>query len=230
MKTLFTSSVLLLLLLAFSCKSRNKEKTLSIEEILQGSLEAVAPAITRDSLQTIISLANCISPKGDYTTEVHTAKGGYQFFRQVYSFKPDIFEACLINDSTGYEGTDTAILSEESVEMIRGHAFHAILLELPDRFHDFTKLDNYSLRAKDRLGNNCTLYFENDSKRLNRLVITNSPDKRESINITYSKWRKSGSFLLPFEVTISQGGKNFIFRFSSIQINSPGFRRRLLKK
>ncbi len=219
--------------LLYSCSNKTREKKAVKDEVLESSLNAIAPAAARDTVQTIITKANCMSPKGAYTTEVHTATGGYHFFRQDYSFKPGSFEVILTNDSTGYTGDRRA--SSAEMEIIRGHAFHAILFELPRRYHAFTQpvmikdkegLPQLIMHAKDRLGHECSFTFDDKTKRLISSTIKNPADSAEQIHIIYAGWRQTGAYMLPWQVDIFQGKDKYVFHFTNISINNPAFKQK----
>ena len=208
------------------------------EDIILASMSAVAPATERDKIENIISVANCISPQGSYSTIVHTAIDDYMYFRQEYKYKPEPFEAVIINDTTGY-ATDNLenALPKEAVYTIRGHAFHNILLELPQRFHSFSIPDTvqkdkqscYRIKATDELNNTATLFFDRASGRLSVLDIVNPDNRQETISIRFSDWKNADQFILPHHINIEQGGKMYVFDFSVIDINSPAFKKRIIQ-
>lgn len=70
---------LLLFSLLYGCSSQLDQ---SAEKTIQASLNAVGTKPDRDKIQNLVSLADCISANGKYTTEMHTASGGYSYFNR----------------------------------------------------------------------------------------------------------------------------------------------------
>lgn len=192
----------------------------------------------RQKISNLISLADCMSPDGKYTTEIHTASDGYSFFRQVYSYKPELFEAVIENKINGFIIADsTKSLSKEAVYTIRGHEFQNIVLELNNRFHDFDRPEKietdsmkmYELKAKDELNHPCLLFFDANSRLLMALHIQNPGDTNEVLKIKFANWKKIQGLVMPYHVTIDQSGKIFTFDFVKLQFNSPDFKYKNVK-
>lgn len=207
-------------------------------EIIEASLNAVGNKADRQKISNLISLADCISPDGKYTTEIHTATDGYSFFKQVYSYKPELFEAVIENKINGFVISDSVKpLSKEAVYTIRGHEFHNIVLEADKRFHDFEKSGKietdtaklYELKAKDELNHPCSLFFDADNGLLTALHIQNPDDANEVLKIKFSNWKKIQGLLLPYHVEIDQSGKIYKFNFIKLQFNSPDFKYKNVK-
>ncbi|MBK8282883.1 MAG: hypothetical protein IPK94_22800 [Saprospiraceae bacterium] len=97
--------ILFILILCCSCvnpTNREEVNDKSAEDIVEASLNAVGNKANRDKIANLVSMADCISPDGKYTTEIHTAVEGYSFFKQVYSYKPASFEAVIKKKTKGY--------------------------------------------------------------------------------------------------------------------------------
>lgn len=222
------------------CKCTNPEggNIKTTDEIIYGSLSAIGDESDREKLVSLVSLADCVSPNGKYTTETHTASGGYSYFKQVYSYKPKPFEAVIQNKDYGYILSDSLMaLDKETISMIRSHEFHNIILEVDKRFHDFEKPEKpdssfgktYRINAKDELGNACSLFFDSALHLLNALDIKNPVNKNEIIKMKFSNWRKVQELLLPYHVEIDQVGKIYTFNYTSIVFNSPAFKAKKIK-
>lgn len=228
--TRFTVAAGVFCILLFTGCARKVRET--ADEIVQASLDAVGNKRDRDKVQNLVSVAECSSPNGKYTTEIHTASGDYSYFRQVYSYKPAVFEAVIRNRKSGYRIDDPGKpLSDISVYTIRGHAFINMILEADRRFHDFGETtttqtgdrESYQLKAKDELNHDCFLFIDVKTRLLSAIHLQNPEETREIIKISFSGWKAVQQLLLPHQVTIDQGGKIYSFNFTRIVFNSPGF-------
>ena len=220
----------LLTILLYSCSNPEDQ---SAEKIIQASLNAIGKKADSEKIKNLVSLADCISPNGKYTTEIHTDSGGYSYFKQVYSYKPKPFEAVIENKDSGFIISDTLVpLSKEIISMIRGHEFQNIILEVDKRFHDFEKPEKidtskvmaYRIKAKDELNNVCLLFFDQKTKLLSAIHSQNPADPKEVIETEFSNWQTQQQLLLPKHIDIKQGEKRYSFDFTKIMFNSPDFK------
>ncbi len=206
----------------------------SAEKIIQVSLNAVGKKSDRDKIQNLVSFAECVSPNGKYSTEIHTASSGYSYFKQLYSYKPKPFEAVIENKDSGFIIDDTLIpLSKETISMIRGHEFQNIILKVDKRYHDFEKPGTaeikgkkvHWIKAKDELNNRCSLYFDPKTGLLSAIHFQNPAHLNEVIEIEFSDWQEQQGLLLPKHVAIKQGEKHYSFDFTKLLFNSPDFKK-----
>ena len=224
--------------LLYNCTDQKKQNLQTADGIIWASLNAVGTKTDREKIQNLVSLADCMSPNGKYTTEIHTAHVGYSYFKQEYSYKPVSFEAVIENKASGYMiGDSIEPLSREAIYAIRSHEFHSMILEIDQRFHDLEKpemikadsVNIYSIKAKDELNNGCKLFFDVKTGLLSAIHFQNPDSTKALIKTHFSNWKSVQGLLLPYHVDIDQSGKLYSFNFTGIRINDPGFSYKKIK-
>lgn len=204
---------------------------LNSDEIIQASLNAVGNTAVMKKLNNLISLANCMSPKGKYTTENHTDNSGYSYFKQVYSYSDELYEAIIHNKTEGFQVSDNSKLSNETIAVIRGHEFINIILELKNRFHDFEKpvmvsVENnncYQIKAKDESETPFLLFFDSKTHLFVAMHFANPSNPKDTIKTRFLNWKKTQNLRLPFHIEIEQGGNKYLFDYQKILFNSHEF-------
>ena len=182
-------------------------------------------------VQDIKSMADCYSPFGQYTTEVHSLSDGSCYFHQKFSDSEQPFIIRLDSLNNGYimNDEDTVIdtLSVEDVEMIRGHEIHKMSMD-PEWFFknisfdkDVTYLEEeYELYlGQDHLENPVYLTYNPKKKQISKIELLNPRDTTQTIEILYKTWKKTNFGYLVRMVDIVQAKKDtFNFNFKSIEI------------
>jgi len=224
-----------------SCKNKmdqSSKNILTVNEVIETSLNTIGDKATREKVKNLVSKANCVSPNGNYTTEIQTATNGYSYFKQVFSYKPESFEAVIENKTSGYSiGDSLKPLSKESLSVIREHEFQNIVLEVNQRFHDFELIENeekdginnYKLKAKDELGKTNFIFFDEKTRLLTEIHFPNPSDENEMIKTKFSNWKKTNNLQLPYHVEINQSGKLYTFDYTKLILNSPDFKYKNVK-
>lgn len=221
------------------CSGWKEKKTRSAEQVIETSLHVVGSETDRESVSNMISIANCSSPSGSYTTEIHTALGGYSYFKQKYSYKPNVYEVVIFNKTSGIRLMDPGSqLNRAAVYTIRGHEFINMILEVNQRFRNFQEpeiveadsVKLYRLKATDELDHPCYLFFDVKKKLFTALQFQDPINEKEIIIIKFAGWRKVQELQLPHHVEIIQGDKTFTFDFTRIVFNDPGFQKKRINE
>jgi hypothetical protein len=203
-------------------------KNPSAEDLLDNTVHAITSA---DTIRTFITEADCVGPKGTYTTVLHSGPD-YTYFKQTYSYSDNSFEAVIINDSAFQLVNDSisGALDKEIITALKSHEFHMILIDLKERFHQFSVPEYLSNQIKidalDELNNPIAIYIGKGSPEIQSITMRNPGDTTELISFSYSDWRMNQGVKLPMHVTIQQGGdKTFTFDFTKVEMNSKSFKR-----
>lgn len=218
--------------------SEMNKVSLTVEQIIQTSIQAIGKEQDIKNVENISTLAKCKSPQGSYTTEVQTTSKGYGYFKQVYSYRPKAFEAVTKGVREGFQVDSDKIekLPENAIYAIRTHYFHHLILNIKQFFHQFEKAEVveingkkvYRVKAKDELNQDCWLFFDVNRGFLTAFHIQNPDNKEEIIKTEFSEWKEVESLQLPYHLEIDQNGKIYSFDFSQIIINNPRFEEKLL--
>ncbi|RYU93899.1 DUF4292 domain-containing protein [Emticicia agri] len=220
-----------------SCRNSENHKV-NAETIITQSLDAVGQKASRDKIETIIAFANCTSPKGNYTTQIHTSAKGYSYFKQTYSYNPQDFEVKIYNNTKGFVvGDSTQPLTKEAIFAIKSHEFYNLILDIHERFNDFSEPEElkadkqpvYRIAAKDELNHLSLLFFDKRTGFLNEIHLQNPENEKELLIIRFSDWKKVDDLQLPTHILINQSEKLYTFDFTQIRFNAPDFEKITLK-
>lgn len=238
MNKLFLSMHLIVMvpcMICCSCTGWKEKKIRSAEQVIEASLHAVGSEADRKGARNMILFANCSSPKGHYTTEIHTASDGYSYFKQKYSYTPGVYEAVILSKTSGVQLLNPVKqLGREAIYTIRGHAFINMILEVDQRFRHFLEpeivesgsVKSYRLKATDELDHPCYLFFDMKTNLFTALHFQDPVNEKEIIVIKFSGWKKVQDLQVPHHVEINQGDKAFTFDMVKIGFNDPGFQKK----
>lgn len=191
-----------------------------------------------DTFVNVISVAKCTGPERAYTTEVHSTKDGYTYFRQDYDVPEDTFEAIIIIGEEGYSLQNNQVkdtLSKASIEIIRGHEFHKIQM-FPDQYFTDLTYEGEELfqdqicekfKGVDLLSNQVNIFYNRKEKLLEGFTMLNPGDTTERIEIIYKEWIDSPMGKIAKNVEIIQGGKDvYTFEFKDVEFNVEDFKKK----
>jgi hypothetical protein len=212
-------------------KEPDQQHEKSAADLIEASIDGVGKKTDRDKVASIIYFADCRSPKGSYTTEMHSDTSGYTYFKQVYAFNRDSFIQVIHK-----RGTDTAQqhqpVSPETVYALRSHEFMSIVLELNKRFTDFKFADTlhtgkgrgFHIVAKDELGHDSWLTIDSATSLIKEIRFPNPDNNSENIFTAFSSWKKVNELNFPHHIEFTQAGRTYTFDIRALKINDPGFK------
>ncbi|WP_156102170.1 hypothetical protein [Muricauda sp. MAR_2010_75] len=182
-------------------------------------------------IQDIISIADCNSPFGTYTTEVHSLSDGSCYFIQKFNEAETAFRVRVDSTHQGYliseNNSVIDTLSQEDVEMIRGHEIHKMSID-PNHFYSKLQFkskvihqekDHELYTGEDRLGNPVRLLYSSAEKLISKIESRNPKDTTQTIELFYDTWLQSKYGAMVKEIHIVQAKKDtFFFTFKSVEI------------
>lgn len=205
-------------------------QTPSPETIIENSLAAMGGRKALDAVHSLTALADCVSPKGPYKTEIHSARGDRLKFRQVPA-QGTPFLAFVNGEQywTQEEATgQVAAADQKLAAMIRSHEFQFIAASPLARYknpvfegyEDFSGVRCAKLRASDELGKTAHLFFREDLKLMAGLVVIDPRSETESrVRIVFKEWTQIGKVKLPSKVVATDNTGEFTLHFKKIILN-----------
>ena len=182
-------------------------------------------------IQDIISIADCSSPFGEYTTEVHSLADGSCYFIQKFDDNEVPFAVKVDSINQGYLiGENNSIidtLSREDVEMIRSHEIHKMSIDPSHFYSDLQYKKNATYKEKehelykgvDGLGNSVHIFYCREEKLISKIELQNPKDTTQTIELFYDGWVQSKYGAMVKEIHIVQAKKDtFFFTFKSVEI------------
>ena len=202
--------------------SCNEQRNLQNKLVLQADYQQI---------NDILSIADCNSSFGNYSTEVHSFKNGASYFRQDFGDDAPSFTVKLDSDNNGFIIDENKFvldtLAIEDIEMIRGHELHKISIEPWYYFKDISfekQIMNLGKSmalfiGKDKLGHPIELFYDPRKKTITKISMLNPKDSSQTIEILYITWIPTAYGDLAKDIKIVQAKKDtFHFNFTSLKI------------
>lgn len=200
-----------------------------LEKLLRDARAAVGSENDLARIRSLSMVADCMGPKGKYTTSIDSFRVNKTRFVQTFTYK-DEPSSVFVNGETawtidGHSGD--ALLSSPFVRMVaRAHEYQKMAYDVGAFFQeleiagtvDFEGRVSIKVSAKNELGMPVDLFFDQESKRLNGYVLS-IPDSTETIKNVFLKWRRVGRLMLPFIVRATDKDGDWTLRFDRIAFN-----------
>lgn len=200
-------------------------------EILVASQAAMGHVDALAAITSITALAQCVGPRGAYTTDIFSMRGNRLMFRQAFPDRPGF--VAMINGAQAWahdEATgEIERLDAASVEGIRSHEFQMIAITMPDRYADpilaepteFAEKKCQVVRVMSRLGRPCHAYFAEDDGLWAGMIQPDSrAPERDTVQVVINAWRNIEGVLLPARVTATDRSGAFVLDFHTITLNT----------
>ena len=192
------------------------------------SLESMGGLDAVNSVHSIKASAVCVSPQGQYGTELQSARGNMFFFRQTQPSGP-AFQAYLVpgqSVSMDNRGGGPVPLKPEAVAVIRAHDFQMMALEFDQRFRDIAVRGEemfggsrcLALSMVDELGAPATGWYRMGSGLLAGFE-TRNPIDTGTVRVQILDWMDVDGVKLPSHVIATDTAGDFVLRFTEISTN-----------
>lgn len=202
----------------------------SFDQIFAASLQNMGGEQELEKIQSIKAWANCVGPRGKYTTEIYSTRGDRLLFKQI-SADGNVFLGYVNGEHTWKKDENSghvSSLDKTYAAMFRGHEFQLLAITLPERFKnpvlenddDFVGKRCHKIRMIDELGNPCQVYFDRSSHLLAGLIIADArSDKGETVRVVFNEWKQIGKVQLPSKVTATDKSGDWVLDFHTIALN-----------
>jgi|CXWL01.1.fsa_nt_gi hypothetical protein len=196
--------------------------------LLRSAAAAVGSARDIAKIRNIDVEANCLGPKGKYTTAISSFRVGKTRFEQTYSYR--LPSATFINGDIGWvrhaNADEYSLASPFQRMAARSHEYQKMAFDIQNFFNDleligeevFDGRQSVKVRAKNELGMTTNIYFDKTNGRLNGYVLL-IPNSTETIKNTILEWKKVGRLLLPSVVRATDSQGEWTLRFHTIRLN-----------
>lgn len=219
----------LLLVLAILLGSFCVQAQVDALAVVESSLNAMGSKADRAKVRNLYAIADCVGPRGPYTTEIYAAYNVRLIFKQVragsvYQGQTNGAAYWTRDAVTG----DFALADQQAAFAWRSHDFQMIALDVRARFHQivfagyetFAGRDAVKLKAIDELGHPAELFFDRTSKLMIGLVIQDPfSEQPRFIRNVVNEWKTLGKLRLPSKLTVTDHQGDFVLNFREIAIN-----------
>lgn len=220
-------SVFVVLLLSISGLAANDPNG-DLDALLREARAAVGSEADLARIRSISASADCVGPKGRYTTSIDSFRENKTRFSQTFTYKSgtNIFAngdtVWTVDDRTG----ESTISTPFQRMAARAHEYQKMSFDLRSFFSDLS-LDGHAdfegrpsirVRSKNELGMTAMLFFDKETKRFSGYVLE-VPDSTETIRNVFLEWRKAGRLNLPSVVRATDKAGDWTLRFTTIAFN-----------
>jgi thiol-disulfide isomerase/thioredoxin len=206
------------------------EKSLTVESVFAAARDAMGGEPALKQIERIKAVADCVGPRGKYSTEIISVRPDRLFFKQSWATRDPFIAfvngqyAWLKNEKTG----EVSRLDKTTVAGVRGHEFQMIAIAPLERFkearvegfEDFAGAPSVKIRVTDELGNPVYLFFNVKTRLMGGMTLADSRSASgEMVKVVFNEWKDVGRVRLPSKVTATDKAGDFVLNFREILLN-----------
>lgn len=196
-----------------------------LEKVFASSIKAIGGAKEINKIRSLEVFADCVGPKGKYTTEIVSFRDDKTRFTQRFSYKEELTDI-LINNKLAWQNTDLSLVSPFQKLVVHLHEYQKMAFDFQKMFHDFVlegyevfeKRPSIKVRAKNELNDTIYLYFDAETKLFAGYVLP-IPNSSESVKNVFNEWKMVGKLRLPVKVTATDSSGDWVLNFQKISLN-----------
>lgn len=197
-----------------------------VEKLYADAVNAVGKAKDIERVRNLVAVADCVGPKGSYTTTVTSFRDNRSAFEQTYSYKRP--ESIFINGNVVWVPSETPSLSTAFQRMVaRSHEYQRMAFDLEEFFTQpeyvgdatFAGRPSSEVKAKNELGMVSRLYFDKETKHFAGYVLE-IPDSKQTVTNVILEWKTVGRLMLPSVVKATDEQGDWTLHFNGIKLNA----------
>lgn len=196
-----------------------------LDRIFSSAIEAVGAATEIKKIRSIEVFADCLGPKGKYSTQIISFRDGKTRFTQQFSY-PNEPSDIFINNRIAWQKSDLSLVSPFQKLVVNLHEYQRMSVDFQKMFHDFALLGteifenrpSIKVQAKNELNGTIYLYFDVETKLLTGYVLP-IPDSQQTVKNVFTKWKRVGKLKLPTKVTATDSSGDWVLDFQKISFN-----------
>ncbi len=216
--------------IAFAGLSAQAPDTQNLNTIFSAAVNAVGNQGEIARVRSIMVVADCVGPKGRYTTSIVSFRENKTFFEQTYSYKNNP-SSVFVNGDVVWEkipGTsDYSLATPFRRLIVRLHEYQKLAFDFQKFFRDFELAgdENFEgrpsvkVRSKNELGMTTILYFDKETKRFGGYLLE-IPGSNETVKNVFLEWKKIGGLMLPSVVRATDKQGDWTLQFHTIKLNA----------
>ncbi|MBK8305183.1 MAG: nuclear transport factor 2 family protein [Pyrinomonadaceae bacterium] len=199
-----------------------------LSAVLASAVAAVGGQTDISNIKSIDADADCVGPKGTYTTSISSFRDDKTRFEQRFSYRAP--SSTFINGNVAWERlsdvNEYSLASPFQRMAARAHEYQKMAFDIRSFFSElelagdeiFEGRPNTKIHAKNELGMATNLYFDKETGRLNGYILL-IPNSTETVKNVFLEWKKIGKVTLPSVVRATDSQGEWTLRFHTIRLN-----------
>jgi hypothetical protein len=198
-----------------------------LDRVFSEAVAAVGKQKDLGRLKSISVVADCVGPRGSYTTAIESFRDSKTRFEQRFSYKPEAVSLLVNGESVWSLSYGNAVVASPMQRMVaRSHEYQMIAFDFQRYFRDpkaagvelFEGRLSTKVSVLNELGMTAYLFFDTENKRLNGYEL-DIPNSSETVRNVFVEWKRIGRLMLPSVVKVVDSQGEWTLRFHTIRLN-----------
>jgi hypothetical protein len=224
---MFKTKVILIfnIFLSFLSLTTVSGQNAELEKVFSAAINAVGGAKEINQIRSLEVIAECVGPKGKYTTEIVSFRDRKTRFRQKFSYKNELSDI-FIKDNLAWDANGYSLVPPFQRLAVELHEYQKMSFDFQKMFHDFVLEgpENFAgrpslkVRAQHELNGPIYLFFNAKTKLFAGFVLP-IPNSGETIKNVIDEWKLVGKLKLPSKATATDSSGDWVLNFEKISLN-----------